>query len=72
MESTVDARLWACFVYVVPLLDVVDFRHPAGVLLVTADSCRWFHVQYHELNVYRKFGCRQKLSSPLPFVILGD
>ena len=48
--------------YVVTLLDVDGFRRPAGVLLVTADSCRWFRVWYHELNVYRKFGRGQKLS----------
>ena len=29
---------------VVTLLDVDGFRRPAGVLLVTADSCRWFRV----------------------------
>ena len=26
------------------LFDVDDFWQPAGVLLVTGDSCKWFHV----------------------------
>jgi len=33
----------------------------ARSLLVTANSCRLYHVMYHQLNIYSKFGSRQRL-----------
>ena len=45
------------------LYDIDDIQNRAGVLLVTADLRRLYHVNYHQLNMYSKFGSGQKLSS---------
>lgn len=54
---------------IIVLYDIDVTQHGAGVLLVTADLHRLYHVNYHQLNMYRKFGSGQKLFSVPCFMI---
>jgi len=45
--------------FIIVLFDIDDTQHGAGVLWVTADLCRLYRVNYHQLNMYSKFGSRQ-------------
>jgi len=45
--------------FIIALFDSDDIQHGAGVLLVTADLFRLYDINYHQLNMYSKFGRRQ-------------
>jgi len=57
---------------IIVLFDIDNTQHGAGVVLVTADLCRLYHVNYHQLNMYSKLGSRQKLSSVPHLMIYSE
>lgn len=46
---------------IITLFNIDHIQCGAGPLLVTANSFRLYHVMYHQLNIYGKFGSRQSL-----------
>jgi len=54
------------------LVNTDDTQHGAGVVLVTTDLGRLYHVNHHQLNMCSKLGSRQKLSSVPHLMIYSE